>query len=87
MPSAAKTHAYSQPMTPPSRTASEGGIAARLRIVSESWTSGWLSCRSRGRFGCEPVATRITSPVSVSLVSFPLRTATVCASSSAACPW
>ena len=62
-PSAANMHAYSQPITPPPITAIERGRRWIRRIPSASWTSSSSYGMPGGRYGDDPVATRITSAV------------------------
>ena len=60
-PSAANIEAYSQPMTPPPRTASEDGSRSIPRMSLESWTWGSSKGIAGGRKGCDPVAMSATS--------------------------
>ena len=86
MPSAAKIVVYSQPITPAPITAMLRGRLRISRISSLSCTRGSSNGTSLGRVGTEPVATRMTSPVSRRSGSFSRVTRTVCGSSKAAWP-
>ena len=56
VPSAANMQAYSQPMTPPPSTVSDGGSVSMVRISSLSWMRSSAKSMSLGRCGFEPVA-------------------------------
>ena len=78
-PSAANMHAYSQPITPPPITAIELGKRWIRRIPSASWTSSSSYGMPGGRYGDDPVATRITWAVNRLAPSAEM-TSTVCGS-------
>ena len=85
VPSAANIDAYSQPITPPPRTAIEAGSRSISRIESESCTSGSSNGIPGGRNGLDPVAIKIASAASDPIAGSPV-TATVVASTSRAEP-
>ncbi len=87
VPSAAKRHAYSVPMTPPPTTVIEVGTRSRFRMLSLSTTSRSFDAMPRGADGDEPVAMSRISACSLRITSpRASRTATVRASSKTASP-
>ena len=62
-PSAANTHAYSQPITPPPTTIIEAGIRCSVSSESLSTTTSPSTAYPRGAWGAEPGARRNRAPV------------------------
>src|SRR5258708_14255552 len=85
-PSAANVHAYSPPIPPAARIASDVGRRVMWRISSLSWMRSSAKSMSGWRAGREPVAIRIAPPFTRRGPPAPA-ISTVCPSTRRASPW